>query len=307
MNLDEKKLGNQYERIETTGMQQTNAGYRYDKYIGEASEFSVPEELLGFPVRIIGNKSFLSVKCIEQLTLPDTITTIEDWAFAHMKNLSRLILPANNISFGRKVFLGCDSLKEIRLSNYSNLPEGLSFLLASALRHFPRYCFAQLETLKQEQGQRDWLEQYDISLLTFIDLADEIGFEPAFIGWFDVEDVDDQKLKYIKEQKLTKLLLLFQRLHYDLYLEDTTREMLYKHLASRADFLADSLIAEEITFEDPVHYFRIWESGESLSEEIIRKLIDQMQITDPELKSFLLGKSLLPTEQENTFFDAFDL
>ena len=47
--------------------------------------------------------------------LPHSLEAVEDWGFAHMKNLREIALPAKMLTFGKQVFLGCDRLERVRL------------------------------------------------------------------------------------------------------------------------------------------------------------------------------------------------
>ncbi|MCI9320521.1 MAG: leucine-rich repeat protein [Lachnospiraceae bacterium] len=62
-------------------------GYRYEKYEENNRYVELPREADGVPLTIIGAKAFLSCRNVESLILPDSLESVEDWAFAHMKGL----------------------------------------------------------------------------------------------------------------------------------------------------------------------------------------------------------------------------
>jgi len=79
--------------------------YRFEKYTGQETEVQLPDEMDGKPLGIIGCKAFLSCKTVEKLYLPKTLEAVEDWGFAHMKNLREIVMPARTVHFGKQVFL----------------------------------------------------------------------------------------------------------------------------------------------------------------------------------------------------------
>ena len=78
-------------------MNKQDTYYTYTKYSGADKEVHLPEQVDGLFMNAIGAKAFLSCKTIEKLWLPDTVRKIGDWAFAHMKNLKEITLPAETI------------------------------------------------------------------------------------------------------------------------------------------------------------------------------------------------------------------
>ena len=73
-------------------------GYcRLERYEGNDRNVVLPEKVNEKPLTVIGTKAFLSCRSIEQLVLPKTVDSIEDWAFAHMRNLREIVFPAKDI------------------------------------------------------------------------------------------------------------------------------------------------------------------------------------------------------------------
>ncbi|MCD7945373.1 MAG: leucine-rich repeat domain-containing protein [Clostridiales bacterium] len=72
---------------------------------------------------------------LTRLTIPETVTSIGDRAFARCSGLKRLTLPANLTHLGARAFQSCGSLERIRL------PEGLVDL--------PDYAFSQCRRLER--------------------------------------------------------------------------------------------------------------------------------------------------------------
>lgn len=265
---------------------------------------------------VIPAKAFLSCKTVEILKLPDTVEVVEDWAFAHAKNLRELWLPAKELRIGRKVFLGCDSLERIVFTNRKEgeIYEGISLFLGCVARLFPEDLSSKLFERLREAGdpalQWDWIAAYDEALETFINRPDEEGFVPAFIGWFDVEDVDDQKQGFIRRHCMDKLFVAFQRLLYEAGLTEQTKHSLEQYLSARDEILID-LFTEDSHYRDDIRFYKKWKASGGLNGESAGLLMDRQAEkgleTDPEIKGFLIECRMEGKNVEEDFFADFDL
>ncbi len=262
-----------------------DAGNRFEKYNGNASEVQL---LSGadMPLTIIGAKAFLSCKSIEKLELPDTLERVEDWGFSHMKQLREIKMPAKEISFGKKVFLGCDKLQKVNLSKL--FYEGIPYFLASMFRFFPEKNLENLEMAGDEQGQWEWLQCYDSALLAYSNRAHDYEFEPAFIGWFDVEDVDDQRQKYILEQRKHKIRLIFQRLLYDEQLSVRNRQLLARYVADESGLLEEMFGDKSEACSKDIRFYRIWKQIGGLDAACASRLLEKIGEEEPEIRGYLL-------------------
>lgn len=284
-------------------------GYRYEKYDGKNICVVLPDEISGKPVTVIGAKAFLSCRQVERLTLPDTLEQVEDWAFAHMKGLKDIFLPAKEILFGKKVFLGCDGLQRVILTcageALQGQYEGTPFFLASVFRlgmDNIQKSLSDLELAGDTEGQWQWLAHYDETMEVYLTRADDYDFEPAFIGWFDVEDVDDQRAGYIKEQKKKKTELVFQRLIYSERISERTEKVLKEYLVRKAPEQVLELMRDtESGYGRQVKYFRIWRRIGGFELYSPKFLLEELRDADPEVKSFLLECELEEAPREDFF------
>lgn len=291
--------------------------YKYESYKGNDISVKLPEQIDGHPLTVIGAKAFLSCRTVERLELPDTLDQVEDWGFAHMKHLRELVLPAKEICFGKKVFLGCDNLERIFLRGALGQYEGIPFFLASKVRWMEEMPM-ELTLAKDAQRQWQWLELYDRVLVDFMNGSDDTGFEPAFIGWFHVEDVDIQRQNYILERQKCKIRLVLQRLRYPEGLSQDTWRQLREYLLGDGNAqnggktlespgipaLFLKLCKEE--FAQNVGYFRIWQQIGGFALYSPQFLLEQLPEADPEVRGFLMRYSL---DQGGTkdFFENMEL
>lgn len=289
-------------------------GYRYERYDENDTCVVLPGAIAEEPVTVIGAKAFLSCRQVEKLTLPDTLEQVEDWAFAHMKGLKDIIFPAKEILFGKKVFLGCDRLQRILLTCGGEVLqgqyEGMPFFLASVFRlgmENMRKNLSDLRLAGDTEGQWQWLAGYDEAMALYLMRADDYDFEPAFIGWFDVEDVDDQRSGHMIEQKKKKVALVFQRLVYSERLSEQTEEILEEYLVKRApEQVLDLMRDTESGYGSQVKYFRIWKRIGGFELYSPKFLLDELGETDPEVKGFLLECELGKAVAED-FFESLEL
>lgn len=307
----------------------------YEKYTGQEKEVCLPEMADGHPLSAIGAKAFLSCKSVERLVLPSTLEAVGDWAFAHMKNLREVVLPAKEITFGKKVFLGCENLQRILFCDVkfdsiseNRIYKGLPYFLASA------FCFFAEETLQSLQsaglihedllniypndilfhlemagdcsGQWKWLFIYDKALKAFLLRNDDDGFMPAFIGWFDVEDVEDQRQDFIRKRQGEKIRLVFQRLLYPEKLEEETQAFLYEYLRENASFTAELFLQSQELGRD-IRYYKIWQASGGLTSAYAELLLSELPETEPEIRSHLLELQIEQEKDEDEFFRGLEL
>lgn len=260
---------------------------RLEKYDGNDGNLCLPNEVDGEPLSVIGAKAFLSCRSVERLELPDGTESVEDWAFAHMRNLKEIVIPAKKIVFGRKVFLGCHHLKRISFSGTEGIYEGIPYFLASMATCMEEHPLAP-ELAGNLQGQWSWLKDYDKTLLGFLDREDTYGFEPAFIGWFNVEDVDDQQEAYIKNQKKNKIALGLQRLLYGERLEEETEGRISAYLLNAWKLVVELFAEKEAAYGRDVRYMKIWQKIGGLKILTSQELLERLPDADPEVRAYLM-------------------
>lgn len=272
-------------------------GY-YRKYIGQETVVNLPDEVNGKKLTVIGSKAFLSCKTVERLVLPASVKRVEDWAFAHMKQLRELVFPAREIIFGKQTFLGCDKLERVVLYEASKRTgsdeicpieemSGLDRLWASMFRFFPQESLTHPENMICESGRRQWLSLYDGALEGFLRKPDDTDFEPAFIGWFDVEDVDDQKQGYILKRRSHKVELVFQRLVCGEEPEEQFRKYLHSMILEHAEHVR-KLFIENPRYGRNVEYYKIWQQSGGLERLVAQELLMDLPWEEPEIRGYLM-------------------
>ena len=118
-------------------------------------EMIIPETIEGLPVTSIGYKAFYECSALTSVTIPnsvtsigeyafsdcslksitisDSVTSIEKWTFYHCSSLTSIVIPDSVTSIGESAFSCCSSLKSITISNSVTSIWGDAFLGCSSL------------------------------------------------------------------------------------------------------------------------------------------------------------------------------
>lgn len=94
---------------------------------GTAADVTIPSRYKGKPVTAINNAAFPN-SAVTSVTIPDSITSIPDAAFANCSQLTNISIPNSVTYIGYSAFSSCTSLKSIALpSSLSSISEALFF------------------------------------------------------------------------------------------------------------------------------------------------------------------------------------
>jgi hypothetical protein len=93
-------------------------------YKGSESAINIPSNIAGKQVTAIGGAAFRGLKSLVSITIPNSVTKIEDGdstllsgAFTECTNLANISLPNSFISIGSYAFSSCNSLVRVTLPN----------------------------------------------------------------------------------------------------------------------------------------------------------------------------------------------
>lgn len=258
------------------------------------------------PYTEIEAKAFFHCVEIEKLVLPSTVTKIGDWAFAHMKNLTELTVPAGEVEYGRKVFVGCEKLAHICLWGIDLEPEvtGLMATLVVKLEQPSPHA----ELVKVDGDTKSWFDYYDRCLIHYLEASDEEGFEPGFVGWFDVEDLDDQQARYVYERRKKKVEMCFQRLQYQSLLKPEMLQKLTAYLKGEENGVPteelERIFGEEGSdFSNDVKCAKLWKEIGGFQTISANRFLQIMAAPDPEVRAYLLAQQLENREGGDFFED----
>ena len=86
-------------------------------YEGNGTEVIIPNEILSYPVKIIGFEAFKGNKTIEKIVVGELVEYVEDFAFSSMSSLNTIEFSINTKFFGEKVLLNSNNIESIKVSS----------------------------------------------------------------------------------------------------------------------------------------------------------------------------------------------
>ena len=300
---------------------------------GRDTELIVPDSIsfqgADFTVSRIGRKSFLSDKYLHELSIPVSVTYIDDWAFAGCKNL-------RSISMGRKVLLGNGVFKDCRLlervivqdadSYYadgcpstdgshktaqicrdkdteSKIAVDASYLLAAVIRLMDnRFLFDPVNA-----GTKEWFANWDRRMIFILSEPDEEGFSALLAcGEEDYEGRDNTIEAYLARRRRRKVRICALRLLHDSCLSDDDRKTisayLYDHRAG-----TDSPSFWEVVLRehgDDEEYYKLMCDLGCVDISNIDIMLDDLGQSHPGMKSYLIR---FTSGSDEGFLDSMEL
>ena len=91
-----------------------NGTISIDKYIGNAAEVVIPDTIDGKNVTEINHYAFYFAS-VKEISLPETVLTIDYSAFAYCTELEKAVLPTSLKKLGGRAFFRCEALSSIEL------------------------------------------------------------------------------------------------------------------------------------------------------------------------------------------------
>ena len=108
-----------------------NKTYLVD-YTGKDAELTLPDSYNGVGY-VIHSNAFYGCETITSVTIPDSVTAIGEYAFAHCKNLVSVSMGSGLESIGDNAFADCDSLKNVTVPDSVNSLGSWAFKSCSSL------------------------------------------------------------------------------------------------------------------------------------------------------------------------------
>jgi hypothetical protein len=270
---------------------------------------SIEENGEKYYVTAIDKKAFLGCKGLRKAYLPNSVTSIGDWAFSLCVHLTKFRVRGeeSRIDFGKNVFEGCERLKSIKLSDNAGKTQ---YLLAALVNKLP----APLLLRDKDLGSKAWYERFDISLKAFLSQEDIEGYsDRALCGEEDISydgmgSVDGELLgeskEYLKEVGKNKSELCFLRLKNNDNLSKKDKEALEKYIQAHAfnteNKAAWFLLKED--YPDDIDYLKLYIDITNPSKEETDALLKDMGDKMAQAKAYLIERSSAQNKTEE-FFD----
>ena len=101
-------------------------------YTGTATEVVIPSSIEGYPVTKIGSNAF-EYCTFKSITIPDSVTSIGEYAFYDCSSLTSIIIPDSVTSIGDYAFSRCDSLTSVTIPDSVTKIGGFAFFGCTSL------------------------------------------------------------------------------------------------------------------------------------------------------------------------------
>ena len=159
-----------------------DGGITITGYSGLWPNITIPEEIDGKKVTVIGSRAF-QCKHLVWVRIPDTVTTIEDYAFLCCFDLKSLTIPDSVTDIGSHSFAGCENLRSLTIG------DGIEYIDPYAFA----YC-RNLTTVRIGNSVKiiDSCAFADCESLTSISFPDSVEMvcDKAFFGCSSLKSVE---------------------------------------------------------------------------------------------------------------------
>ena len=276
---------------------------------GRDTELIVPDSVefqgTDYTVSRIGRKSFLSDKYLHELSIPVSVSYIDDWAFAGCKNL-RTISMGRNVLMGNGVFKDCRSLERVSISEENEDNEmalDASYLLAAVIKLMDnRFLFDP-----KNAGTTDWFANWDRRMIAILSEPDEDGFSALLAcGEEDYEGRDNTIEAYLARRRRRKVRICALRLLHDSSLSGDDRKTisayLYDHRAG-TDFPSFWEVVLREHGDDEEYYKLMCDLG-CVDISNIDIMLEDLGQSHPGMKSYLIRFS---SGSDEGFLDSMEL
>jgi BspA type Leucine rich repeat region (6 copies) len=92
-----------------------NGAITITQYTGPGGVVTIPNTTNGYPIVSIGYASFFSYQSLNGVIIPNTVTNIDDAAFAWCANMTNINIPNSVINIGYETFFGCSGLTSVTI------------------------------------------------------------------------------------------------------------------------------------------------------------------------------------------------
>ena len=289
-----------------------DGGYTVTGVKGQPSRLILPEQLEGQPICRIGKKAFLGQKKLVEVTLSNSVTELEDWAFAHCAALRRIVLPAALRRVGKGVFKDCKALSLAETYGFEDCKalslaetggeEDIPWLLAAT----PVQLSAEYLFTPWEAGSREWLEKWDDRFFTLLAESDEAGFTKMVLC--GEEDLLANLPDYVAGRRRSKARLCFLRLLHPMGLSDAHKQELMTYLQTHAKGCESEAAWEVVLGEhgDEKEYYEVLIQSGCVQVDNLKGMLADMGERHTEMKAFLMRQEEKES-REDDFFSALSL
>ena len=277
-------------------------------YRGKDTELVIPALIDDCAVTCIGKKTFLSNKMLRQITLPESVVRIDDWAFAYCAKLNKVILPYHRMEIGQGIFKECFNLEQIVdecADERESRTTDIAYLLAASMSRLDAFYLFDFENA----GTADWLVQWDSRMMSVMEREDSEGFSKMLLcGEEDYGSKENNLDYYTEQRRRDKVRLAMLRLMHDYGLEDSVRakleSYLLAHIKGQQTEETWKVVLEE--YGDELKYYQFLTKLGGVNADNFQPMMDDMGESHTEMKAYLMKYHSEQLRQEDAFA-AFEL
>ena len=277
-------------------------------YRGKDTELVIPPKLDGCAVTCIGKKAFLSNKMLRQISLPESVVRIDDWAFAYCTKLNKVILPYHRMEIGQGIFKECFDLEQIvdeGADEREHKTTDVAYLLAASMSILDAFYLFDFENA----GDDDWISQWDARMQTVMEREDAEGFSKMLLcGEEDYGSKENNLDYYTEQRRREKVRLAMLRLMHDYGLESPVRSKLEEYLLTHVKGCRTEetwkVILEE--YGDDLKYYQFLTELGGVNSDNFQAMMEDMGESHTEMKAYLMKYHSEQHKSEDAFA-AFEL
>ena len=259
-------------------------------YRGRDTELAVPAQIAGCAVTCVGKKAFLSNKVLKQISLPESVIRIDDWAFAYCTRLQKVILPYHRMEIGQGIFKECLALEQIvdeGADEREQKTADIAYLLAAVMSRLDAFYLFDFESA----GNNDWISQWDNRMMSVMEREDSEGFSKMLLcGEEDYGSKENNLDYYMEQRRREKVRLAMLRLMHDYRLESSVRgkleAYLMAHIKGRQTEETWRVILEE--YGDELQYYRFLTDLGGVNVDNFQAMMEDMGESHTEMKAYLM-------------------
>lgn len=259
-------------------------------YHGKDTELVIPALIEDCAVTCIGKKAFLSNKMLKEISLPESVVRIDDWAFAYCTKLSKIVLPYHSMEIGQGIFKDCFHLEEIvdeGADERESKTVDTAYLLAAVMSRLDAFYLFDFENA----GTADWIAQWDSRMQSIMNTEDAEGFSKMLLcGEEDYGSRDNNLDYYMEQRRREKVRLSMLRLMHDYGLDECVRlklkEYLLSHVKGQETEETWKVVLEE--YGDDLRYYRFLTELGAVDENNFQAMMEDMGEQHTEMKAYLM-------------------
>ena len=277
-------------------------------YRGKDTELIIPAVIDGCAVTHIGKKAFLSNKMLRQISLPESVVRIDDWAFAYCTKLNKVILPYHRMEIGQGIFKECFDLEQIvdeGADERERKTTDIAYLLAASMSRLDAFYLFDFENA----GCDDWISQWDARMQSVMEREDSEGFSKMLLcGEEDYGSRENNLDYYTEQRRREKVRLAILRLMHDYGLEICVRAKLeaylLEHIKGQQTEETWKVILEE--YGDDLKYYQFLTELGGVNADNFQAMMEDMGESHTEMKAYLMQYHS-KQHKDNDAFKAFEL